>query len=59
MEFSTTGASWSALNVEGYSMWVNRMFLRDCLGNPSKLGMEVFKRMENRGQAKNGASLST
>ena len=32
----------------GYSMWVNRKMRRDCSGNPSKLGMEVLKRMANR-----------
>ena len=31
-----------------YSMWVNRKLRRECLGNPSKLGMEVFKRMATR-----------
>ena len=30
------------------SMWVNRKLRRDCLGNPSKLGMEVLKRVANR-----------
>ena len=28
-----------------YSMWVNRELRRDGLGNPSKLGIGVFKRM--------------
>ena len=31
-----------------YSMWVNRKLRSDCPGNPSKLGMEVLKRMANR-----------
>ena len=32
----------------GSSMWVNRKLRRDCPGNPSKLGMEVLKRMAKR-----------
>ena len=32
----------------GYSMWVDRKLRRDCPGNPSRLGMEVLKRMANR-----------
>ena len=32
----------------GCSTWANRKLRRDCLGNPSKLGMEVLKRMANR-----------
>ena len=38
----------------GYSMWVNRKLRRDCLGNPSKPGMEVFKRMANHETARPG-----
>ena len=34
--------------VWGYIMWVNRKLRRECPGNPSKLGMEVLKRMANR-----------
>ena len=29
-------------------MWVNRKLRRDCPGNPSRLGMEVLKRMASR-----------
>ena len=36
------------------SMWVNRKLRRDCCGNPSKLGMEVLKRMANRETPRSG-----
>ena len=33
---------------EGFCMWVIWKLRRECLGNPSKLGSEVLKRMANR-----------
>ena len=43
-------------------MWMNRKLRRDCLGDPSKLGMEVLKRIAKRETPRPGQewlSLST
>ena len=53
----TTGVQPSASSAG--SMWVNRKLRRECPGNPSKMGIEVVKRMARRepGQAKSGPFL--
>ena len=40
-------------------MWVNRKLRRDCPGNPSRLGMEVLKRMASRENTSAGAEVAS